>query len=625
VPRFRLIVVAVLLVAAGFSFARVAHNPPGYYIDEASISYNAHTISQTARDEFGTPWPLYLRAFGDYKNPIYIYLLAGIYRLAGPGIMVARLFSATLGLLAASVLGFLAGRITQNRTVGLIMVAVVAFTPWHFEMSRIVLEVALYPLALALLLLLVHRAASRPRWSSTDILFLTLALDVVTYTYSIGRLLGPLLALGLFFFATRPRRRAVAFTAVFYVVTLLPILRFSQAHPGALSERFQIITYLDRATPVWELAFEFGRHFLGNLNPWKLLVTGDPNPEQIAHVAGTPLLSFGVAILAAFGLVVVFRRHRSDPWWRFVIYGLVISIVPASLTNESVHMLRLAPLMVFLFVITIPALETLQVKGGKRPLILAASSALIVVQGLSFQLKFHASAHDRKRLRQFDHGYPAGIFARALALPERPIYLADAPWIPGYIQAYWNAVLRQVPISDFVRLGGDEAAPEGAMVISTEENCPRCAVIRTSEFYTLYRAVGLPIAHESLPKDGFQATITPLTVPAVLGRQQPATFEVTVRNDSSKAWPARERGGGRYQVSLGNHWLDETGRIIVNDDGRAALFKELRPGESVTLRLMVNTPRKPGTYILEFDMLQEGVSWFGLQGSSTTRVPVRVE
>jgi hypothetical protein len=288
-------------------------------------------------------------------------------------------------------------------------------------------------------------------------------------------------------------------------------------------------------------------------------------------------------------------------------------------------MLRLAPLMVFLFVLAIPGLELLQGEGGKRPLFLGVLAVSIVIQGLLFQWQFYTSAHSRKRLRQFDHGYPDQIFARPLAMPGRPIYLADALWIPGYIQAYWNAVLNQVAISQFVRLKPDEAAPEGAVVISTEENCPRCVVLAKSEFYTLYRAEGPPLEHEPLSKEGFRAGITLLATPAVLRPRQQVGFEVIVKNESDQPWAARERGGGRYQVSLGNHWLDETGKTIINDDGRAALLKELGPGESVTLKLVVNAPQKQGQYLLEFDMLQENVSWFGMQGSPTLRVPIRVE
>ena len=65
--------------------------------------------------------------------------------------------------------------------------------------------------------------------------------------------------------------------------------------------------------------------------------------------------------------------------------------------------------------------------------------------------------------------------------------------------------------------------------------------------------------------------------------------------------------------------------VLVNDDGRTQLPRDLGPGEEAELKLHVNAPNAPGEYLLELDMLQEGVSWFGLKGSTTTRLPVRVE
>jgi 4-amino-4-deoxy-L-arabinose transferase-like glycosyltransferase len=612
-------------LAVFFFFWKAGHNPPGYYIDEASISFNAYTIAQTGQDEFGTPWPLYFRAFGDYKNPVYIYLLAGLYRLTGPSIMVARLFSVTLGLLAAGAFGMLAWRVTGRRMMALITTLVVLFTPWHFEISRMVLEVALYPLVLALLLLFLHRAASRSRWNAGDILGTAALLGLVTYTYSIGRLLGPLLALGLILFATPPRRVAIGLSWIAYLITLVPIFLFNRAHPGALSERFRIITYLDSTAPLTDSALAFAAQLIGNLNPRRLLVTGDPNPEQIAHIDGTPLLSLVVGFLVVAGLIVIFRQRRSDPWWRFVVYGSIAALVPASLTNEPAHMLRLSPLMVFLFVLAIPGIEYLWAESGKRRLWLGIAILLVLAQGAVFGAQFNAGMHSNRRLRQFDHGYPDQVFARAVAMPNRPIYLADALWIPGYIQAYWNAVLRHFPIDQLVRLGPDEPPPEGALVISTEENCPRCDVVATNEFYTLYLARGPLIERKPLPRDGFIASIVLRAAPPVFRRQEQASLNVIVRNESNQSWAARERGGGPYQVSLGNHWLDENGKMLINDDGRAALLKTMAPGASLDLQLVVNAPRTPGNYILELDMLQEGVSWFGLQGSPTVKLPVQVK
>ena len=365
---------------------------------------------------------------------------------------------------------------------------------------------------------------------------------------------------------------------------------------------------------------------MGNLDPWKLFVTGDPNPEQITHLYGTPLLTFSAGVLILLGLWIIVRCHSREAWWRFVLFCLAASILPAALTKETVHMLRLAPFMVFLLVLTIPALDFLLAQRRRLfQQILGALVLLLLLQAVVFQWQFYNRAHSKKRLRQFDTGYPEQIFSRALAQPARPIYLADAPWIPGYIQAYWNATLRQVPISTFVLLPHDEPVPTDGFVISTEENCLRCNVLTTWEYYTLYQARGAPVPREAMPKEAFRAGIKILSMPDVLRTEQQATCRVLVTNTSNSVWRGRDRGGDRYQVALGNHWLEPTGKVVVNDDGRAALFRDLQPGEQTELKLIVNAPKTPGDYILELDMLQEGVSWFALHGSSSLQVRVRVE
>jgi MFS family permease len=622
---WRVIIVAAIVAAVCSFYVKVAHNPPGYYIDEASISYNAHLIVQAGRDETGVPWPLYFRAFGDYKNPVYIYLLAAVYFFTGPSVLAARALSATFGVLAAFVLGLLGWRITKKREIAWAVTLVALLTPWLFEMSRMVLEVALYPLVLALFLLVTHRAATRPHWSPWDVICLAVALALATYTYSIGRLLGPLLAVALCFFSSRPRLPALLATWALYLLSLIPIFLFNQSHPGALSARFHLITYFDGQTPYWRLAWRFFTNFIDNLNPWRLFVTGDPNREQITHLYGTPLLSLGAGVLIVLGLWLVLRGYRRDAWWRFLFFCLAASILPASLTKETAHMLRLAPLMVFLIVLTIPALDLLFAQRARYKQLLPGLAFLLLLQAAIFQWQFYARADSTKRLRQFDNGYLEQIFARALAQPARPIYLADAPWIPGYIQAYWNATLRQVPVSTFVRLPPEEPVPTDGIAISTEEHCLRCSMLATWEYYTLYQAKGAPPPREALPNQAFRASIEPLIVLHALRTEQKATCKFLVTNTSSIVWRGRDRGGDRYQVMLGNHWLDAAGKVVINDDGRAALFRDLKSGEQTELEIVVNAPKIPGSYILELDMLQEGVSWFGLHGSPTLQIPVRVE
>jgi 4-amino-4-deoxy-L-arabinose transferase-like glycosyltransferase len=620
------VLAAIAIVAAALCFVRITSNPPGFYIDESSIAYNASTVARAGSDENGVRWPLYFQAFGDFKNPVYVYLLAGLFRLTGPSILVARLLSASLVVFAAATLGILALRLTRSRRIALATISVALITPWLFEVGRVVMEVAIYPVACALFLLCLHRAAAKDKWNVSDIVALAASLALLTYGYSIGRMFGPLLALGLAFFWTRDRWRSVVATWCLYALLVSPILIFSVKHPGALLGRFTIVTYLNSELGLGETAYQFAKHYLRNLNPWRLLVSGDPSRGQIVHVLGTPHFLVGVFVFSVAGFFLMVHRAKQEAWPRFLLYGIAVAIVPASLTNEAFHMLRLIAVPVFLLVFAVEGVAWLLRRWNTR----LARSGFIALLGLAtleagwFQWNYHRTARSARRVHLFDAEYREKIFEPAIASTAQPIYLADALWIPGYIQAYWYATLKGMDLSRFQRLPPDEAPPLGALLISTEENCPGCEVLAAVRPYTLAIAKEPPRVRPPLPPEGFHAELSVVAPPSSLRAKKQTVIFVRIRNVSTVTWLARERGGSPHQVSLGNHWLDPSGRTLINDDGRRALLRDLKPGETTDLPLTVNAPAR-GRYILELDMLQEGVSWFGLKGSPTVRLPVEVQ
>ncbi|HXI23491.1 MAG TPA: hypothetical protein VNG71_06425 [Pyrinomonadaceae bacterium] len=601
---------------------KLTTNPRGFFIDESSIAYNAHTIAQTGQDEFGIAWPLYFRAFGEYKNPVYIYLLAGIYRISGPGILGARLLSAVGGLATVALLGLLAWRATRRRSVTLFVIFSALLMPWLFELSRVVVEVSLYPLALTLFLFSVHRASTKLKWAWRELIPLALSLALLTYTYSIGRLLAPLLAIGLVLFIRRVGWKSLVATWASYAVTLVPLVIFNIRHPGALTARFSLITYFKSESSLGGWLFDFLRHYISNINPWRLLVIGDPNEFQMAHVHGTELMLAATCALALLGAWLTWRKGF-DPWRAFICYGLIVSIIPASLTAETFHMLHLSPVPVFLLVLAIPAVEWLSQTVSRRR-ILIALAILTLVQAALFQWRYAAAAESAWRLHVFDADYPKVIFEPAVANPRRPIYLSDESGIPGYIQAYWYATLRSVPLTNFVHLGIDEEPPLDALVITTKIFCERCKIIGENPPYTLYVAGNPPLVRAPLLDNGFRAGIDLKNPPVTLSTGERVTLDVTVKNISNVRWPGRQWHAELFQIAVGNHWLDATGNVVSNDDGRTALEQDLQPGETVNLHLVVNAPAQRGDYILEVDVVQEGVSWFGLKGSKTWRGRVKV-
>jgi hypothetical protein len=602
-------------------FAALRTNPPGFFIDESSIAFNAHTIATSGRDEHGESWPLFFRAFGEFKNPVYVYLLAGIFRVSGPSILGARGLSASAGLATVVLLGLLAAQITQSRTVGFLFSIFALLTPWLFELSRLAMEVAIYPFATALFLLTVWYASLKPKWRVMQICALAATLALLTYSYSIGRLLGPLLAIGLLIFITRTRLPGIVLTWIAYASTLIPLLIFHQRHSGVLAGRFRMITYMTPESAWLEVSRDFVKHFLANLNPWRLFVTESSKVSEILHIPFSPAMLSVTVVLIVGGVFLLIRLRGINAWWCFVAYAFLASVVPASLTTDDFHMLRLAPVPVFLLVLSIPTFKWMTESGLRaKRIALVGTVLLIVMQGLMFQWRYHASASSPRRLHTFDADYPARILPAALSnTGSQPIYLADNSGRPGYIQALWYATLQGIPLNRFINLGYDKSAPEGAVVITTEQHCPRCKVLAESEPYTTYVALGKPSVLTRLTDDGLNAELVVSDPPQQLRPGQKVIVNVSVKNVSRSLWIASDRSGAPFRVSVGNHWLDRDGKVMVNDDGRSPLLHDLHPGENIVIPLTINAPRRSGKFLLEVDMLQEGVSWFSLKGSHTWR------
>ena len=90
--------VVILLLAALVRTHKLDSAPYGTLVDEASYGYIANSIAQTGRDELGNFLPISFKAFGDYKLPVYGYLLVPVVKLLGVSNLSVRLPSAISGI-----------------------------------------------------------------------------------------------------------------------------------------------------------------------------------------------------------------------------------------------------------------------------------------------------------------------------------------------------------------------------------------------------------------------------------------------------------------------------------------------------------------------------------------------
>ena len=92
-----LIVVVTLLLR----LVNINSSVQGYYVDEASLAFNAKSILETGTDEYGKSFPLAFRSFGDYKTPLFVYSAMPFVGLWGAALGI-RLTSIFWSLMAFS-------------------------------------------------------------------------------------------------------------------------------------------------------------------------------------------------------------------------------------------------------------------------------------------------------------------------------------------------------------------------------------------------------------------------------------------------------------------------------------------------------------------------------------------
>jgi hypothetical protein len=476
----------VVLAVVAFHFWFAPSNPPGFIRDEASISYNAFTISQDLRDQDGGLLPLYIVSFDDYKSPLFVYLLAGVFRVTGPHAGVARGLAGACVLAAVFGLGLLAWRRTRSSLVTLGAIALAGATPWLFELGRVAYETSLEPFVVCALLLALDRAARRQGWSLGSAVPVGLALGALAYVYAGGRLLAPLYAAALLVVAAPGRLRWLATAWATFGATLLPLLAYRHNHPGALTARYQATTFITDGMSFGRIVRTALSNYAHDVNLWHWVTSGDPKPY--VHTYGTPSLLATVVLLALAGLVSVLRREREDPWWRFVLAALVLAPVPAALTEDRFYALRLAPLPVLLVVLSIPGLAALADvarRGWAGRSLAVALAVLAAVQVGDFASAYRTGAAPRAEL--FEAGVPA-LLGRAFAAGTVYIDYDDRS---AQTHALWYAAEHGIPRSRVSILSDGGVPPRGSMVFGRLQPCDyACDELDRSYEYWIARAVG---------------------------------------------------------------------------------------------------------------------------------------
>ena len=186
-----LILPLILFLAFTIRVVGISSYPVGFTQDEAALGYDAYSLLETGKDQWGNSWPLVLRSFGDFKMPLYSYLAIPSIGIFGLNEFATRLPSAIIGTLAVLATYLMCRQILKdikfgiwNLEFGILPAFLLAISPWHISLSRGAFEANLTTFFIPLGIWLYFLGIEKPKY----LIFSALAFGLNLFSYHSARI-----------------------------------------------------------------------------------------------------------------------------------------------------------------------------------------------------------------------------------------------------------------------------------------------------------------------------------------------------------------------------------------------------------------------------------------------------
>jgi len=447
----KLIFLVILLLAIILRFYKLGSIPASLNWDEVSHGFNAYSLSQTGKDQWGVSHPVFnFRAYGDYPTTANIYLTIPFIKLFGLNSLAIRLPHAIIGTLTVVIAYFLAQSLFSNINLSLLTMFLFSVTPWLIFPSRAVFQsnLSLFFLILGLWLFLTS-------FKKHYLLILSLLSFVLSlYAYHNTRIIIPILIPFLFLIYRKNilkfNRILLAFSLVTFLLLAVPnILNLfsseSQArnrwvgiiNPNSINlinENRRLFTgpqFLNRLVNNKVIYFsqQFATNYLDLLNPLPIFFRGSENYQFNPPSTG---LIFSVFLpFFYFGLIIAFKKYR------YLLTLFLICLLPAALTIGDFPSIRATSAVPFYIIFITLGINYLRSKLFLTLVILISLFQLIfysrnylrynISLSQAWQYGYQTAINDIKPLYS---GYQQIIFTKKYGEPHEFV-LFYWPWSPS--------------------------------------------------------------------------------------------------------------------------------------------------------------------------------------------------
>lgn len=373
-------------------FYKITEIPPSVYWDEASIGYNAFSLAQTGKDEWGDFLPIHFRAFGEFKLPVYIYSAVPFVKIFGLNGFSVRAPSVLFSLGVVILIYLLAKRLSGSQLVGLFSSFFITISPWFFIFSRTGFEVTaglMFYLAAVYLFLLTPK-------NGIFLLFSTASFILSAYSYNSFRIIAPLTILILILLEKdhlkdilRRQSKWVILSSAIIIIIIWPIYRLYMYDVGFF--RLQAVGTVTAPT--------FIKNYIAHFN-LDFLLGGDKNLRH--HQRGFGQVYLPEPLLLLFGFLYLIGSKSK--YGLLALLLLLIGPIPAALTKESPHALRSLSVVPFLSMIS--AIGILYTKKFIKAGYLIEITVVIVFLGLFTQYFFNfLNVYPNLSSKDWQYGY----------------------------------------------------------------------------------------------------------------------------------------------------------------------------------------------------------------------------
>ena len=381
-----ILLVGVLCTAFFLRFYGLAQNPAILNRDEAALAYNALLLAETGTDEWGRYWPVGLESFGDYKLIGYPTILVGLFKIFTPTDYLVRLPAAAAGTVLVLLCGVLAYRLVRERKRSLLLGSIFALcTPFLFFYSRIAFEatVALMLVVISLILILTAslKNSNTLRWIA-----LLLCSVAACFTYNTPYILLPFFIVWIpFWLGIKDIQKwflptfLLGCVFVVFMFLLQPITQHKSAitifsDPSVTSEypeyrtQYQGLQQTLIGNKYLYYSRIIGSNFIESFSYSFLVTQGGSHPWH--QIPGKSHFTTVLYILSMLGLAVtlwkstqvVFKKPSQllQSWQTSelgkkltLIYLLVASVAPATVTVDAPHATRSLLFLLLLIILAV--------------------------------------------------------------------------------------------------------------------------------------------------------------------------------------------------------------------------------------------------------------------------------